>query len=376
MKRKGSFKLCLVIGLILVSSMAYAVEDAELKSELEKAYQELKATDPEVAQEFVREYQEAVKSGEIAVERADTEAIKESGEKGFVEGEGRHTEADSRKMETEFNALLKEGKNPQEAEKIMREKYGEPERGPGPDFDLSKPEERAKALERFDKDSEHLKAAGLSDDDLKSLKDAIARGDGDAADRIFEKVGPPDMEGRGPGDFERFGRAPLGDEHVGPGGFDRGPQFEPGDAAAKDWVAPQEGSERYGRPEGGEHYGPESGREYDKFSKDDMFERVTREMGREPTAQEKEMMERDFERYGEGPSNEYHGPEDRAELERYGPERPEFDRPEFDRPEFERPEFERPEYERPEREPLSDEHIGPGPFGPEPPPPPEPPPAP
>jgi len=226
-------------------------------------------------------------------------------------------------MESEANALIKEGKTPQEVEKIMREKYGEPEGRP--DFDLAKPEERAKALERLDKDTEFLKAGGLSDDDLKTLKDAIARGDGDAADRIFEKMGPPEFEGRGPGDR-------------GPGDF-----------------------ERYGPPEGTERYGPEGGRE---FTKEDMLEHFKEEMGREPTAQEREMMEREFERYG-----------------------PEFDRPEFERPEFERMGREPTEQEREmmereyerfnerefERPPMDERYDYPPPPGGENPPPPPPP---
>lgn len=132
--RMGSFKVLLTIiflfmGLTLLDSLVYAVDEAELKSEAEKAYQELRATDPEAAQEFIREYREAVKSGEITLEKADTESGKEIGERGVGEGERRYSEADSRKMENEFNTLLKEGKTPQEAEKMMREKYSE---GAGP----------------------------------------------------------------------------------------------------------------------------------------------------------------------------------------------------------------------------------------------------
>ncbi len=305
-------------------STTYAVDKAELKDEVEKTYQELKNIDPEAAQEFVREYRDAVKNGEISVERADAEKVKEMGEKGATGGEERFSDAEQSKMKAEFDALAKEGKTPQEAEKIMREKYGEPERGNLPDFDLAKPEERTMALERLDKDSAFLKERGLNDDDLKAVKDAISRGDGDAADKIFDKMGP-EFEGRGPSEFERGG--------------------------------PPEGMERFG-PEGRE------------MSKEDMVEHFREGMGREPTDQEKEMMEKgefdrpDFDR----PEFEERFKEEMGretnEFEREMMERGEFDRPEFDRPEFERPEFERPEFEKPE-------------FEREPPPPmPEPPPAP
>lgn len=204
--RMGNFKVLLTIiflfmGLTLLDSLVYAVDEAELKSEAEKAYQELKATDPEAAQEFIREYREAVKSGEVTLEKADTESGKEIGERGVGEGERRYSEADSRKMENEFNTLLKEGKTPQEAEKMMREKYGEGESPRPPDFDLSKPEDRAKALENLDKDSAFLKEKGLSDNDISQLKDAIARGDEDA--EIFDKMDKMDLGS--PEGMERYG---------------------------------------------------------------------------------------------------------------------------------------------------------------------------
>lgn len=302
-----SVLICLLMGLTLLNPLVYAAEESELKDELEKAYQELQATDPEAAEEFIREYREAVKSGEITLERPSREAVKERKEQGGAEGERRYNEADSRKMEGEFNALLKEGKTPQEAEKMMREKYGERDGQQGPpDFDLSKPEERAMALERLDKDSAFLKERGLSDDDLSQLKDAIARGDKDA--EIFDKMdemglGPPD-----PGDERIFGPERFGPERFGP---------------EMERFGPPEGMERFGPPEGMERYGPEGGRE---FSKEDMMEHFKEEMGREPNEWEREMMEK-------------------AEFDR-----PDFDRPEFDRPEFERPDFDRPDYEKPDRE--------------------------
>lgn len=299
------------MGSILIDSIVYALDEAELKGEVEKTYQELKTTDPEAAQEFIREYREAVKSGEITVEKTDVERAKE----GAVEGEGRFSEAENSKMKTEFDTLVKEGKTPQEAEKIMREKYGEPEGQQ--DFDLSKPEDRVKALENLDKDSAFLKEKGLSDDDISQLKDAIARGDEGA--EIFDKLDKMGLdhpeEGRGPGDFERMG--------------------------------PPEGMERFGS-------------EGQEISKEEMTERFREEMGREPTESERGMMEK--------------GEFDRPEFDR-----PEFERAEFDRPEFERPEFERPEYERPEREfdlKEGPQPPPPPPEPPEPPMPPEPPPAP
>ncbi len=312
---RSSIVLCSALAAITLSipNLTYAVDREEFTKEYGQEYEKLLRDDPELAKAFKEEVSKAVETKEVSLERRDTPEAGGEGKKEFKEpGEGR-----------------------------MQDRGG--------DFDLSKPEDKTKALERLDKDAEHLKAAGLKEEDIKGIKEAISRGDNQAADKIFERAG-----------------------------VDAGPGREgPEGRMVRDF-------ERGGPPEKG-------GRE---FNKEDMADHFREEMGREPTENEKQMMDKEFER----PENERMRPEFDHERPDFERGRPEFDRDrpgmEHDRPEFERekgefdrerPEFdreradrERPEFDRkrPDRErPEYEQREGPQPpkepEGPPPPPPPE-----
>jgi len=267
-KRFEFLVLFLVVGLALAIStdIAFALEKDEaeqLKEEIDKLAKE----DPELAKAVREEYKEAVAKGEIDMpDRGETDGRQH-----------RDTGPDPEKAEKEFQDLLKSGKTPEDAEKIMREKYGGPEGFDRPD--MKTPEGKAEALERLSGEKDNLLKEGFSEQEIKEIEDKISKGEDPR--EIFEKHG--DFEG-------------------GPGGFDRG--------------------------------GPER-----ELTKEEMEKEFAREMGREPTEQEREMMERgDFER------------SDREMMEKEGFER--GDREMMEKEGFERDGFEREGFEReePDRE--------------------------
>lgn len=298
-KKFGFLALFLVMGIALAIStdMAFALEkdDVEqLKEEIDKIAKE----DPELARAVREEFREAVAKGEID--------MPERGE--FDRGNNRDRGPDPKEAEKEFQELISSGKTPDDAEKIMREKYGDPGDFDRPD--IRTPEGKAEALERLSEEKEFLLKDGFTEQEIKEIEDKISKGEDPR--EIFEKHG--DFEG-GPGEFDRG----PGDFERGLGGFDRG--------------------------------GPER-----EWTKEEMEKEFAREMGREPTEQEREMMERgDFDRPDremmekEGFEREGFERGDREMMEREGFERDGFEREGFEREEKDREGFEREERDR-ERE--------------------------
>jgi hypothetical protein len=275
-----SMSLVLGIG----ADTASALEENEVEK-LEAEIDKIEMEDPELAKALREEFRESVARGEID--------MPEKGE--YDRGRPREGGPDMEGMEKEFQDLIKSGKNPEEAEKIMREKYGGPDDFEKPD--LSTAEGKAEALEKLSEGREFLLKDGFTEQEIKEIEEKISRGEDPR--EIFERHG--DFEA-GPHDFDR-----------GPGDFDRA--FDRG--------------------------GPER-----ELTKEEMEREFMREMGREPTEQEREMMERgDFEREGF----------EREMMEREGFEREGFEREMMEREfEKEREGFEREregfEREREQRE--------------------------
>ncbi|MEK7868494.1 MAG: hypothetical protein AAB157_03850, partial [Candidatus Omnitrophota bacterium] len=221
-KKFGFLALFLVItGAVLVISagVTFALEKDDVE-QLREEIDKLAKEDPELARAVREEFRDAVDNGEID--------MPERGE--FDRGHNRDRGPDPKEAEKEFQDLVNSGKTPDDAEKIMREKYGDPEGFDRPD--IRTPEGKAEALERLSGEKDNLLKEGFSEQEIKEIEDKISKGEDPR--EIFEKHG--DFEG-GPGDFER-----------GPGGFDRG--------------------------------GPER-----EWTKEEMEKEFAREMGREPTEQ-------------------------------------------------------------------------------------------
>ena len=206
---------------------AYALEKEEAE-QLQAEIARIENEDPELARAMKEELKEAVAKGEIEL------PAREDGDRGRQGGR----EQDRDKMEKEFLELIKSGKLPKDAERIMHEKYGGPPEGDFDKPDLRTPEGKAEALERFSGEKENLLKEGFTKEEIAEIEEKIKAGEDPR--EIFERH-----------DFEK-----------GPGDFDRGPRdFERG------------------------------GRE--------MSEKEMREMGREPTDKEREMMEREGMERGE-----------------------------------------------------------------------------
>lgn len=306
-KRFGFLVLFLVItGAVLVISanVAFALEKDDVE-QLREEIDKLAKEDPELARAVREEFREAVDKGEID--------MPERGE--FDRGNNRDRGPDPKEAEKEFQELISSGKTPDDAEKIMREKYGDPGDFDRPD--IRTPEGKAEALERLSGEKDNLLKEGFSEQEVKEIEDKISKGEDPR--EIFERHG--DFEG-GPGEFDRG----PGDFEKGPGGFDRG--------------------------------GPER-----ELTKEEMDKEFAREMGREPTEQEREMMERgDFER------------PDREMMEKEGFERGDREMTEregFEREGFEREGFEREVQDREREERYRENEPPPREDGPPPPPPPE-----
>ena len=282
-KKFGFLALFLIItGAVLVISanVVFALEKDDVE-QLREEIDRLAKEDPELARAVREEFREAVDNGEID--------MPERGE--FDRGRNRDAGPDPDEAEKEFQDLISSGKTLEDAEKIMREKYGDPEGFDRPD--IRTPEGKAEALERLSGEKDNLLKEGFSEQEIKEIEDKISKGEDPR--EIFEKHG--DFEG-GPGEFDRG----PGDFERGPGGFDRG--------------------------------GPER-----EWTKEEMEKEFAREMGREPTEQEREMMERgDFDR------------PDREMMEKEGFEREGFEREMMEREGFERDGFEREGFEREEKD--------------------------
>jgi len=86
MEMKGVFRLlglllCVtVISLFTLTALSYAVDREEFNKEYKEAYQELLKEDPELAETFREEVGEAVRSGEVTLDKADKEVAKEKRE--------------------------------------------------------------------------------------------------------------------------------------------------------------------------------------------------------------------------------------------------------------------------------------------------------
>lgn len=293
--------------LCMGANLAFALEKDDVE-QLREEIDKLAKEDPELARAVREEFRDAVDKGEID--------MPERGE--FDRGHNRDRGPDPDKAEKEFQDLVRTGKTPEDAEKIMREKYGGPEGFDRPD--MRTPEGKAEALEKLSGEKDNLLKEGFSEQEIKEIGDKISKGEDPR--EIFERHGG--FEG-GPGEFDRG----SGDFEKGPGGFDRG------------------GLER-------------------ELSKEEMEKEFAREMGREPTEQEREMMERgDFDR----PDREMMEKEgfergDREMMDREGFERDGFEREGFEREEKDREGFEREERDREREERYKED-------GPPPPPPPE-----
>lgn len=261
--------------LVISANMAFALEKDDVE-QIREEIDRLAKEDPELARAVREEFRDAVDKGEID--------MPERGE--FDRGHNRDRGPDPKEAEKEFQDLVNSGKTPDDAEKIMREKYGDPEGFDRPD--IRTPEGKAEALERLSGEKDNLLKEGFSEQEVKEIEDKISKGEDPR--EIFERHGG--SEG-GPGEFDRG----HGDFERGPGGFDRS--------------------------------GPER-----EWTKEEMDKEFAREMGREPTEQEREMMERgDFER------------PDREMMEKEG-----FEREGFEREMMEREGFERGEREMAERD--------------------------
>ncbi len=284
-KRFGFLALFLIITgavLFISANVIFALEKDDVE-QLREEIDKLAKEDPELARAVREEFREAVDNGEID--------MPERGE--FDRGRNRDAGPDPEEAEKEFQDLVSSGKTPEDAEKIMREKYGDPEGFDRPDIRTS--EGKAEALEKLSEEKDNLLKEGFSEQEIKEIEDKISKGEDPR--EVFERHG--DFEG-GPGDFER-----------GHGGFDRG--------------------------------GPER-----EWTKEEMDKEFAREMGREPTEQEREMMERgDFER-GDREMMEKEGFErgDREMMEREGFERGEREMAERDDRERMEREFDREREER------------------------------